>query len=87
MNKVYERDAENFQCRTDIVRIASNPFWVSTCARKLKQLTQLYDVNVRMASLGGMDTMLMVEATLGAVTKNAAKAFLDKFYKEFEWGK
>ena len=87
LDRIYERDAENFQCRTDIVRIASNPFWVSTCARKLKQLTRLYDVNVRMASLGDMETMLTVELTLGAVTKPTAKAFIDKFYKEFEWVK
>ncbi len=85
LDKVYERDADNFQCRSDIVTIASNPFWVSTCARKLKQLTKLYDVNVRMASMGSMDTMLMVELTLGAVTKDTAKAFVDKFYKEIKW--
>jgi len=87
LDKIYERDAENFQCRTDIVRIASNPFWVSTCARKLKQLTRLYDINVRMASLGSMNTMLMVELTLGAITKDTSKAFLEKFYKELEWVK
>ncbi|MBF0388428.1 MAG: trypsin-like peptidase domain-containing protein [Candidatus Omnitrophica bacterium] len=85
LSEVFERDVDNFRCRTDIVKVGENPFWVSTCARRLKQLTRLYDINVLMASLGEMDTMLMVELTLGAVTKDTAKAFMDKFYKELEW--
>ena len=87
LDKVYQRDAENFQCRSDIVKISDNPFWVSTCARKFKKLTSLYDVNVRMASLGEMDRMLVVELTLGAITKDTAKDFMEKFYKEIEWVK
>jgi serine protease Do len=82
-----ERDAENFLCRTDIVKISSVPFWVSTCGRKLKQLPQLYDVNIRMASLGDMDRMMMIEVTLGAITKKTAKSFIQRFYKELEWTK
>ena len=82
-----ERDVENFVCRTDIVNIASTPFWVSTCGRKLKKLPKLYDVNIRMASLGQMDRMMMIEVTLGAVTKKTAKSFINKFYQELEWTK
>jgi len=82
-----EKDVENFKCRSDIVNIAHNPFWVSTCTRQLKKLTQLYDVNVRMASLGEPREMLVVELTLGGLTQASIKAFLDKFYREIQWQK
>ncbi|NTV29609.1 MAG: trypsin-like peptidase domain-containing protein [Candidatus Omnitrophica bacterium] len=87
MDETTESDVENFQCRTDLVKVANKPFWVSTCARPYKLLPLLYDINVRMASLGAPQSMLVAEVTLGGVTRETAKSFMDKFYREIRWGK
>ena len=87
LDRAGEKDVENFKCRSDLVEIGHNPFWVSTCARQLKKLPHLYDVNVRMASLGEAQGMLMVELTLGGLTRASIKTFVDKFYREIQWQK
>ncbi len=87
LRDVTESDVENFKCSASIVKIDRKPFWVSTCARQYKRMTSLYDINVRMASLGGAKTMLQVELTLGGVTKETVKSFMDKFYREIKWAK
>lgn len=84
LGQVDERDAGNFKCRTDLIIIAGRPFWVSSCTRPLKRLDGLFDFNMRMASLGSLDSMLMVEVTLGAMTENTIKNFISKFNRTFQ---
>ena len=80
-------DAENFHCRTDRTLVAGRPFLVSSCARRLKQMPRLYDVNLLMGSLADPEEILMIELTLGAVSREMSLGMIKKFLKEIEWQK
>lgn len=87
LGSVEESDAGNFECRTDILQVGKQPFWVSTCTRRLKRFDKLYDTDMRFASLNSMTEMLIGHLTLGAMTEETSKEFIKHFLKDIQWVK
>lgn len=80
-----EDDIRNFQCETDIVRIAGENWKSILCARQYKNSPNLYDVNLNMASLDHYKKGLLIEMVALGVTKEKSMALVRKFMGGIKW--
>lgn len=87
LDNVEERDAENFECDADYLRLDGRNFQVSTCIRAYDNYEGVYDLNVKMSSVGMFDRGLTVDVVALGITEKQGEDFMRKFLSEIQWQK
>ena len=85
LNSAGKDDVTGFETRTAFVRMAGREWLMVFCARNYKRYPRLYDVVVKMASVGESDRALLVNLALSGVSEETGLAIARKFMEEVRW--
>ena len=76
-----------FNCISDFISIDKTDWKIALCARAYKRFPQLYDFNVKIASVDKRRRGLIIQLSLLGADKNKAISFIKKFISEIKWQK
>jgi len=80
-------DVRNFQCSSHFVRIDGEDWKATLCARQYKKFSELYDVNLNLASINHFRDGLLVEMVALGVTQEKSSELIRKFMGAIHWKK
>ncbi len=80
-----EEDVSEYQCNTNIVKIAGSRWKVSSCFRAYQSYDDLYDALLLLAALDNSNSSAVLKASATGISQNSATALFAKLMGAIAW--